>query len=108
MRGLLHKTERERMAGLLAGMLLLLAAVFLAAGLCSAASGPAIPSIFKPESTPADSIYRLSLLVLSVTGLIFVIVFGLIAYVITKFRRRADEGPEPPQVYGSNQMELAW
>src|SRR5712671_2752516 len=108
MRGLLHKTERERIAGLLAGILLLLTAVFLAAGLCSAASGPAVPSIFKPESTPADSIYGLSLLVLAITGLIFVIVFSLIAYAITKFRRRADDGPEPPQVYGSNQIELAW
>src|SRR5712672_414139 len=108
MRGILHKTERERIAGLLAGILLLLTAVFLAAGLCSAASGPAVPNIFKPESTPADSIYRLSLLVLAITGLIFVIVFSLIAYAITKFRRHASDGPEPPQVYGSNQIELAW
>jgi cytochrome c oxidase subunit 2 len=37
-----------------------------------------------------------------------VIVFSLIAYAITKFRRRADDGPEPPQVYGSNQIEIAW
>jgi cytochrome c oxidase subunit 2 len=38
-----------------------------------------------------------------------VIVFGLLAYVVTKFRRRGgDDGREPPQVYGSNQVELAW
>ena len=91
-----------------AGVAILLAAVLIAAGLCSAASGPAIPSIFNPESTPADSIYRLSLLILAVTGFIFVIVFGLIAYAITKFRKRSNDGPEPPQVYGSNQIELAW
>jgi cytochrome c oxidase subunit 2 len=102
------KPEWGRIAGLLAGILTLLAAMFLATSLCSGATGPAIPSIFKPESTPADSIYRLSLLVLAITGLIFVIVFGLIAYAVTKFRRRSDEGPEPPQVYGSNQIELAW
>jgi cytochrome c oxidase subunit II len=66
------------------------------------------PSIFKPESTPADSIYHLSIFVLAITGVIFVTVSGLMAYVITKFRRRSDDGPEPPQVYGSNQIELAW
>ena len=103
-----HEKNWERIAGPVAAILILLAAVFLAASLCSAASGTAIPSIFKPESTPADSIYRLSLLVLSITGLIFVVVFGLIGYAITKFRRRSEKGPEPPQVYGSNQIELAW
>src|ERR1700676_2485775 len=108
MKGSRQKTEWGRIAGPVAAILILLAAVFLAASLCSAASGPEIPSIFKPESTPADSIYGLSLLVLSITGLIFVIVFSLIAYAIAKFRRRSEDGAEPPQVYGSNQMELAW
>jgi cytochrome c oxidase subunit 2 len=102
------KTKWGRIAGPVAGILMLLAAVFLAASLCSGATGPAVPSIFKPESTPADSIYGLSLLVLAITGVIFVIVFGLLAYAVTKFRRRSDDGPEPPQVYGSNQIELAW
>src|ERR1700690_2544809 len=101
-----HENERGRGVGPVAGVLILLAAMLFAARLCSGADGPAIPSIFKPESTPADSIYGLSLLVLAITGLIFVVVFGLIAYAITKFRRRFNDGPEPPQVYGSNQIEL--
>jgi cytochrome c oxidase subunit 2 len=68
-----------------------------------------IPSIFQPESTPADSIFRLSLFVLSITGLIFIVVFSLLVYSVVKFRLRAgDDGREPPQVYGSNQLELAW
>jgi cytochrome c oxidase subunit II len=67
------------------------------------------PNIFKPVSTPADSIFHLSLLVLTVTGLIFLVVFSLIVYVIVRFRRRGGEdGREPPQVYGSIQVELAW
>src|ERR1700730_11256376 len=103
-----NKTKWGRIAGPIAAILMLLAALFLAASLCSGATGPAVPSIFKPESTPADSIYGLSLLVLAITGLIFVIVFGLIAYAATKFRRRSEDGREPPQVYGSNQIELAW
>jgi cytochrome c oxidase subunit II len=96
--------------GRAANRLILLASAFLASSLCAtnAAIGPGIPSIFKPESTPADSVYGLSLLVLSVTAVIFVIVFILIAYAVTKFRRRSSDGPEPPQVYGSNQIEIAW
>jgi cytochrome c oxidase subunit II len=68
-----------------------------------------VPDIFKPASTPADSIHRLSVFVLIITGLIFLVVFSLLAYAVGKFRHRASEdGREPPQVYGSNQMELAW
>src|ERR1700722_18323689 len=68
-----------------------------------------IPSIFRPSSTPADSIFGLSHLVLAITGCIFAVVFSLMVYVVLKFRRRSgDDGREPPQVYGSNQVELAW
>jgi cytochrome c oxidase subunit II len=94
-----------------AGVALLLAGAMLAASLCfgAPANPPQIPSIFRPESTPADSIFRLSLLVLTITGLIFVTVFSLLVYSVVKYRRRAgDDGREPPQVYGSNQVELAW
>lgn len=66
-------------------------------------------NIFAPNSTPADSIFGLSLFVLSVTAGIFVIVAGLLAYCVVKFKKRTDDdGREPPQVYGSNQVELAW
>jgi cytochrome c oxidase subunit II len=68
-----------------------------------------VPDIFKPASTPADLIHRLSVFVLVIAGLIFLVVFSLLAYAVGKFRHRASEdGREPPQVYGSNQMELAW
>ena len=40
---------------------------------------------------------------------IFIVVFSLLAYALMKFRRRAgDDGREPAQIYGSNQVELAW
>jgi cytochrome c oxidase subunit 2 len=66
-------------------------------------------SIFSPVSTPADSILGLSFFVLVITGVIFLIVASLLVYSVVKFRRRAnDDGREPPQVYGSNQLELAW
>ncbi|PYX06500.1 MAG: cytochrome c oxidase subunit II [Acidobacteria bacterium] len=66
-------------------------------------------NIFAPASTPAESIFGLSMFVLSVTAAIFVVVFSLLAYSAVKFRKRNnDDGREPPQVYGSNQVELAW
>jgi cytochrome c oxidase subunit 2 len=66
-------------------------------------------NIFAPASTPAKSIFGLSLFVLAVTGAIFLVVFALLLYSVVKFRKRKnDDGREPPQVYGSNQVELAW
>src|ERR1700683_2150374 len=66
-------------------------------------------NIFAPASTPAQSIFDLSLFVLEVTAAIFLVVFSLLAYAVVKFRKKsATEGREPAQVYGSSQLELAW
>jgi cytochrome c oxidase subunit 2 len=68
-----------------------------------------ISNIFDPKSTPAWLIHDLSILVLLICAGIFVVVAGLMIYTIIRFRQRKDDdGREPPQVYGSNQMELAW
>jgi len=101
----------RRRLSIAAGIAVLLAGILLAASLCFAApTDPSpLPSIFDPRSTPTKSIYQLSHFVLSVTGLIFAVVFGLLAYAVVKFRRRpGDDGREPAQVYGSTQIELAW
>src|ERR1700741_4613523 len=77
--------------------------------MASPSGDPSVPSIFDSHSTPADSIRHLSHFVLGVTGLIFLVVFSLLSYVIVKFRgRAADTAREPAQVYGSTQIELAW
>ena len=68
-----------------------------------------VTNIFSPLSQPAQEIKETSLLVLAVCGVIFIIVAGLLIYAIVRYRHRAgDEASEPPQVYGSNQIELAW
>jgi len=68
-----------------------------------------VTSIFSPLSQPAQEIKETSILVLAVCAVIFIIVAGLLVYAIVRFRHRAgDEASEPPQVYGSNQIELAW
>jgi cytochrome c oxidase subunit 2 len=66
-------------------------------------------NIFAPASTPAQSIFDLSMFVLTVSAAIFLVVFGLLAYAVVKFRKKkTSPGPEPAQVYGSTQLELAW
>lgn len=66
-------------------------------------------SIFDPASPPAESIRTLSVLVLAITGFIFVVVEGILLYSIVRFRRRPETGgTEPPQVYGSHPIEVAW
>lgn len=74
----------------------------------AAAQSSKSTSIFAPSSTPADSIHKLSLLVLAVTGTIFTVVFSLLFYAARKFRQRSGDDREPPQIYGSDQLELAW
>src|SRR5882724_4126656 len=68
-----------------------------------------VTNIFRPLSQPAQEVKELSMLVLAICGSIFVVVATLLVYAIVRFRHRAgDEASEPPQVYGSNQIELAW
>jgi cytochrome c oxidase subunit II len=91
--------------------IIFLIGIFLAARLCGAQSSTPnpIPNIFEPHSTPADSIDELSRFVLIITAVIFLVVFSLLAFAVVKFGKRAsDNDREPPQVYGSNQIELAW
>ena len=66
-------------------------------------------NIFAPASTPADSIFGLSIFVLLNVAAIFIVVFALLAYVVVRFRnKRNDDQKEPAQIYGSTQVELAW
>jgi cytochrome c oxidase subunit 2 len=68
-------------------------------------------SVFAPAGTPAHSIFGLSMLVLSITSAIFLTVAGLLLYALLRFRHRPDDvnaSREPPQIYGSNQIELSW
>jgi cytochrome c oxidase subunit 2 len=87
------------------------ASVVVIAGLVHPAFGnPAqVTNLFQPLSQPAQEIKELSLLVLAICAAIFLIVVGLLVYAIVRFRHRpGDEASEPPQIYGSNQIETAW
>ena len=68
-------------------------------------------NIFAPAGTPAHFIFGLSMLVLGITGAIFLIVGGLLLYALVRFRSRKSDGAneqEPAQIYGSNQIEISW
>jgi cytochrome c oxidase subunit 2 len=68
-----------------------------------------ISSIFAPVSTPAAREADLAKFVLVLSGVVFVVVAGLITYSVVRFRVPVGEQrPEPPQVYGSAQVEAAW
>ena len=101
-----HGILRRRAVGaarVLAGSQLSVSAAFAAQD-----AAPAFP-VFDPVSAPADAIVDVATLVLAVTAGIFAVVVGLLVTSIVRFRRRpGDDGSEPPQVYGSDQIELAW
>ena len=101
-----HRPHSRRSTG--KGFLLFVCFLILPV-LTVASDPPAIPNIFRPASTPADEIHSISNFTLMITGLIFAVVFSLLVYVVFRFRQSAaHDSVEPPQVYGSNQIELAW
>src|ERR1700751_1997043 len=91
---LIHRTS-------VAAWLLLTSPMLIAQG--------ATPSTLAPASTPAHQIFDLSVFVVAITGGIFLVVGGLLAVVLYRFRaRKTDPQGEPAQIYGSTQIELAW
>ena len=65
--------------------------------------------IFAPAASPAHLIFGNAMFVLGLTGGIFVVVGGLMAWAVFRYRSRpGDPLIEPVQIYGSNQIELSW
>ena len=68
-----------------------------------------VADMFQPLSRPAEMIHVTAVLVLVISLVIFLVVTGMLVYIIVKFRRpENDDGTEPPQIYGSTNIELAW
>jgi cytochrome c oxidase subunit 2 len=88
-------------------MLLLLAAPALSGA--ERVDRSLVPNMFAPESAPAHTTSHIAAFVLAITGTMFVLVAGLLTFVLLRYRRRAnDDGMEPAQVYGSGPVEAAW
>lgn len=73
----------------------------------AAAAAPST-SIFSTQSTPARAVNGLAFFVLGITAAIFLSVSALLVYALMKFRARPTDTAEPPQVFGSMQIELSW
>lgn len=65
-------------------------------------------SIFSSLSTPAEEENRIAFFVLGITAAIFVGVSSLLTYALIRYRGRKTDTSEPPQVFGSTQIELSW
>ena len=91
------------------GLLLCCAASVLGQGAGSEYPMRRVADMFQPLSRPAEMIHVTAVLVLIICGFIFLVVTGLLVYIVVKFRRpENDDGNEPPQIYGSTNIELAW
>ncbi len=69
-----------------------------------------VQNIFAPVGAPAEMLHQTAVLVLLICLGIFVVVGGLLLYAVVRYRQRTtdDDTTEPPQVYGSTAIELAW
>jgi cytochrome c oxidase subunit 2 len=70
--------------------------------------GASSTSTFSHATTPASEVNGISVFVLTITGLIFVSMSGLLTYALVRFRGRKGDQTEPAQVFGSVQIELSW
>ena len=105
----------RRLPGVGKRLLFKLAGCALFAGVPGIALAEELPirsvqNIFTPKSGPAETLFWLAVLVLSVCLVIFLVVAGLLFYAVIRYRRRgpSDDESEPPQVYGGAAIELAW
>jgi cytochrome c oxidase subunit II len=75
---------------------------------CAAWAATSPTSTFSTTSTPAREVNELAMFVLVISAGIFVGVSALLVYALVRYRARPGESTEPPQVFGSVQIELAW
>ncbi len=85
--------------------------VLLAAlGLLLSACGNAPQSALDPQGPFAEKPDDLYKIVVAIAAVVFVVVQGLIIYVVVKFREKPEDadGPLPVQVHGNTFLEVAW
>jgi cytochrome c oxidase subunit 2 len=97
---------RIRLNSALAVTRLIAAAAIGSAPVSARALSPT--STFSPHATSASQLTSLSVFVLVIAGLIFGGVSSLLVYALVRFKRRPGDMSEPPQVFGSTQIELSW
>src|SRR5688572_24691548 len=84
--------------------------------LLAAGASPMVDvSTLNPASPQAESIRFLLIVLLAASAFILAVVWGVLFYSLLRFRRKPVAGQgkaafptEPPQVYGSIPIEIAW
>ena len=66
-----------------------------------------LPSVFTPNSAYVLDISHLFSTVLWVIGAILLLVTSLVLYISWRYRSQGGT-EEPPQVFGSRKLEIAW
>jgi cytochrome c oxidase subunit 2 len=101
-----HRHPIRRIVALTA---LLLGALALAA--CANAPGPgSIPGFFPPASNSqgGDFVDQLYPLVFYIAVAVFVLVEGLLIWIVLRYRRRPSDDTLPTQTHGHNLLEVLW
>lgn len=65
-------------------------------------------SVLRPQGPVAQGQYNLILLSISIMFVVLVIVFAISAFVLIKFRRKAEHTEMPEQVEGNFKLEIIW
>jgi cytochrome c oxidase subunit 2 len=91
------RLTRPRLASLVA----LVAAVVLLAG-CGSFGPP------DPVTAQARETSWLYYFVLAIAVIVFVVVEGLIVFAVIRYRRKPTDTELPPQIHGSNTLEIIW
>lgn len=81
-------------------------AIMLGLALFAAAGCGAIDS-FNPVTRQGLSIANLFVVVLVISAVIFLLVAGLLVYILFRYRGRPGE-PDPAQVHGNRNLEIVW
>ncbi len=63
--------------------------------------------VFNPVSSQGTTIYNQFLVVLGLSGIVFLIVFGLLGWILLKYRGK-DDDDEPYQRAGNTKLEFTW
>lgn len=66
------------------------------------------PDVFNPAGPNAESIQELFWVVIGICAVILALVGSAQIWFIAKYREKPDDDSEPPQIYGSRAIELAW
>src|SRR5258708_5552834 len=76
--------------------------------LLSACEPNAPQSTFGVTGEIAKDQLGLLYLIVGIAAFVFVVVEGLLVYIIIKFRRKPTDVGLPPQIHGNTRLEVAW